>query len=66
MTPEECASADWYALGESDALYRAIQPRFAQLSRDCKLADPAAAERQYLEGWDAGYSELGRRAHKPG
>ena len=66
MTAEQCRSANWYAEGERDALYSTTQPRFADLAKGCQLADPAAAEREYLEGWAAGYSELGRRTHKPG
>ena len=66
MTAEQCRTANWYAEGERDALYSTTQPRFAELAKACRPADPVAAEREYLEGWAAGYSELGRRTHKPG
>ena len=66
MTPEQCRSTNWYDEGVRDALYNATQPRFAALARGCELPDAGAAERQYLDGWAEGYSELGRRTHKPG
>jgi hypothetical protein len=64
MTTEQCARADWYAEGEADALYHGIRPRFEQLARECELADAAAAERAYLDGWAAGYAEHERRADR--
>jgi hypothetical protein len=66
MTPEECRTANWYEEGERDALYLSTSPRFELIAKGCQLSDPRAAERDYLEGWAAGYSEAGRRAHKPG
>jgi len=64
MTPEQCARADWYAEGETDALYHGTRPRFELLARDCKLPDAQAAERAYMEGWAAGYAEHERRADR--
>jgi len=64
MTTEECARADWYAEGETDALYHSASPRFEQRTRECKLADVAAAERAYMDGWAAGYAEHERRADR--
>ena len=64
MTPDECAKANWYAAGETDALYHGLRPRFEQLTRECKLADARAAENAYMEGWAAGYAEHERRADR--
>jgi len=64
MTAEQCARADWYAEGESDALYHGVRPRFEQLTRECNLGDARAAERAYLDGWAAGYAEHQRRADR--
>jgi len=64
MTPEQCARADWYAEGEADALYHGIRPRFELLTRECQLGEASAAERSYMEGWAAGYSEHERRADR--
>lgn len=64
MTPQQCARADWYAEGQTDALYHGTRPRFEQLARDCKLPDAQAAERAYMEGWAAGYAEHERRADR--
>ena len=64
MTQEQCARANWYGEGETDALYHGVRPRFEQLARECQLADASAAERAYLDGWAAGYSEYQRRADR--
>ena len=64
MTPEECAKANWYAEGETDALYHGIRPRFEQLARECKLADASAAARAYSDGWAAGYAEHQQRVDR--
>lgn len=64
MTAEQCARADWYAEGEADALYSGIRPRFEQLAKACPLADAQSAERAYLDGWAAGYSEHQRRVDR--
>lgn len=64
MTPEQCAQANWYAEGETDALYHGVRPRFEQLARECRLGDTAAAQHDYMDGWAAGYSEYQRRADR--
>jgi hypothetical protein len=64
MTPDECAKANWYAEGETDALYHGLRPRFEHLTRECRLADTRAAESAYMEGWAAGYAEHERRADR--
>jgi len=66
MTPEECTKANWYEVGERDGLYLTSAPRFELIAKGCQLRDARGAERDYLEGWAAGYSEAGRRTHKPG
>jgi hypothetical protein len=66
MTAQQCAGANWYEQGERDALYSGIQPRFDQLSHVCTLPDRSAAERSYMEGWAAGYSEHQRRVDRQG
>ena len=66
MTAQQCANANWYEQGERDALYSGIQPRFDQLAKPCSLSDRAAAERSYMEGWAAGYSEHERRVDRHG
>jgi hypothetical protein len=66
MTAQQCASANWYEQGERDALYSGTQPRFEDLAKSCTLPDRAAAERSYMEGWAAGYSEHQRRIDRHG
>ena len=66
MTLDECRTANWYEEGERDGLYLSASPRFELIAKGCPLSDPRAAEREYLEGWAAGYSEAARRTHKPG
>lgn len=66
MTPDECRTANWYELGERDGLYLTASPRFELGAKGCALPDARAAERDYQEGWAAGYAEAARRTHKPG
>ena len=57
MTEQECRSANWYELGERDALIYGQQPRIDQYAFQCQRFGVQPAEKDYISGWTVGDRE---------
>ena len=57
MTDSECRGADWYALGERDALIYGLRPQIDQYAHQCGRHGVQPAEKDYLAGWRDGDRE---------
>lgn len=57
MSEPECRSADWYKLGERDALLYGLRPRIDRYAHLCGRYGVQANEKDYLSGWTDGYRE---------
>lgn len=57
MSDSTCRSADWYALGERDALVYGLQPWITQYAQACSRYGVQPAEKEYLAGWFDGDRE---------
>ena len=62
MTDAQCRAADWYALGERDALIYALRPQIEQYAYQCEKFGVQPAEKAYLDGWNDGNGERQRRS----
>lgn len=60
LSEADCRGANWYALGERDALL-GQRPQIERYSAECSRYAVNAAENDYLGGWSMGYSEWNRR-----
>jgi hypothetical protein len=55
LSEQECRSANWYELGERDALVYGLQPRVDQLAYQCgKYGGVQINDKDYLAGWQVG------------
>ena len=61
MSDAQCRGADWYALGERDALVYAMRPQIDQYAHQCAKYGVQPSEKAYLEGWTNGERERTRR-----
>ena len=57
FTEQECRSANWYYLGEQDALTHGLRPQINQIAHQCQKFGVQVPENQYMAGWDAGNRE---------
>jgi hypothetical protein len=57
MSDNECRSADWYVLGERDALIHGLRPQIDLYAQQCSRYGVQPAEKDYLTGWFYGYHE---------
>jgi hypothetical protein len=57
MTDSECRSANWYALGERDALIYGLRPQIDQYAQQCGKHGVQPSEKDYLAGWFYGDRE---------
>jgi hypothetical protein len=57
MSDSECRGADWYALGERDALIYGLRPQIDQYALQCSRHGIKASENEYLAGWIDGERE---------
>lgn len=61
MSEPECRAANWYALGERDALIYARRPQIDQHAYACAKFGVQVAQKDYLDGWAVGEGERVRR-----
>lgn len=57
MGADECRGADWYALGERDALIYGLRPYIDTYAHQCAAHGVQPDEKRYLEGWFHGDRE---------
>jgi len=57
FTPEQCRTANWYSLGEQDALLYGLQPQITQIAHECQKLGVQVPEKEYMEGWTYGNRE---------
>jgi hypothetical protein len=61
MSDAECRSANWYELGERDALYYGLRPQIDQYAHQCGRHGVQPSETDYMAGWIIGDRERGVR-----
>jgi hypothetical protein len=61
MSESECRNADWYALGERDALVYGLRPQIELYLQKCSREQAEPAQKQYMTGWFYGERERGLR-----
>lgn len=61
MGEHQCRSANWYDLGERDALVYGMRPQLDQYAAQCGRHGIQPAEKEYLTGWFYGERERDRR-----
>jgi hypothetical protein len=57
FTPEHCRTANWYSLGEQDALLYGLQPQITNMAYQCQKVGVQVSEKEYMEGWTYGNRE---------
>jgi hypothetical protein len=57
MSDSECRSANWYALGERDALSYGLRPQIDQYAHQCSRHGVQPSEKDYMAGWIVGDRE---------
>ncbi len=57
MSDAECRSANWYDLGERDALIYGLRPQIDQYAHQCAKYGVQPPEKDYLAGWFDGDRE---------
>ena len=62
MSDSECRSANWYELGEREALVYGLRPQIEQHAHACARHGIQASEPDYMAGWLVGNGERLRRA----
>jgi len=64
FTPEQCRAANWYSLGEQDALLYGLQPQIHRMAYQCEKVGVQVPEKEYMDGWTVGNRE--RAVRLPG
>ena len=62
MSENQCRSANWYDLGEREALIYGLRPQIDQYAYQCSRYGVEASEKDYIAGWLVGNGERIRRA----
>ena len=62
MSDADCGSANWYELGEREALIYGLRPQIEQHAYACSKFGVEASEKDYIAGWNVGQGERIRRA----
>lgn len=57
----ECRMANWYEIGERDALVYGLRPQIDQYTYQCSKHSVQASEKEYMAGWVVGEGERWRR-----
>jgi len=57
----ECRTANWYEIGERDALVFGLRPQFDQYAYQCSRHGVQASEKEYMAGWVVGEDLRWRR-----
>jgi len=66
MSESACRSANWYELGEREALVYGLRPQIDQYAYQCAKYGVEASEKDYIAGWLVGNGERIRRASGEG
>jgi hypothetical protein len=61
MNDTECRSANWYDIGEREALIYGLRPQIDQYAYQCSKYGVEASEKDYMAGWVVGNGERIRR-----
>ena len=62
MSDTECRSANWYDVGEREALVYGLRPQIDQYAHQCSKYGVEVPEKDYMAGWLVGNGERIRRA----
>jgi hypothetical protein len=62
MSETQCRGANWYELGEREALIYGLRPQIEQHAYACAKFGVEASEKDYIAGWNVGQGERIRRA----
>lgn len=62
MSESQCRAANWYDLGEREALIYGLRPQIDQYAYQCAKFGVQASEKDYIAGWLVGQGERIRRA----
>jgi hypothetical protein len=62
MSDSECRSANWYDIGEREALIYGLRPQIEIYTHLCNQHGVQASEKDYMAGWNVGQGERIRRA----
>lgn len=62
MSDSECRSANWYDVGEREALIYGLRPQIDQYAHQCSKYAVQVPEQDYMAGWVVGNGERIRRA----
>ena len=57
FTEQQCRSANWYDIGEQDALFHGLRPQIHQIAHQCGKVGVEVPEKAYMDGWNAGNRE---------
>ena len=57
----ECRTANWYEVGERDALVFGLRPQIDQYAYQCSKHSVQASEKEYMAGWVVGNDLRWRR-----
>jgi hypothetical protein len=61
MSDPECRGANWYELGERDALIYGLRPQIDLYAHQCSRHGVQPVEKDYLAGWIDGNHERALR-----
>jgi hypothetical protein len=61
MTDSECRGANWYEIGEREALIYGLRPQIEIYEHLCQQHGLHASEKDYMAGWNVGQGERIRR-----
>ena len=62
MSDTECRSANWYDVGEREALVYGLRPQIDQYAHQCSKYGVEVPGKDYMAGWLVGNGERIRRA----
>lgn len=62
LSDTECRSANWYDVGEREALVYGLRPQIDQYAHQCEKHGVQVPEKDYMAGWVVGNGERIRRA----
>jgi hypothetical protein len=65
FTEQECRTANWYYLGEQDALIHGLQPQINKMAHQCQKFGVQVPEKDYMAGWYEGERERALRLASP-
>jgi hypothetical protein len=57
LSDADCRAADWYELGERDALFYGLRPQIDQYAHQCSRHGVQPLQNDYMAGWIVGDRE---------